>query len=82
MGAVRVRYWAGAQAAAEVESDELPVGTDATVASVLAQAVEHRPRLGAVLPACSVLLDGRSVPRETPVPAGVVLEVLPPFAGG
>jgi molybdopterin synthase sulfur carrier subunit len=35
-----------------------------------------------VLPVCSVLVGGRASTGGDPVPAGSVVEVLPPFAGG
>ena len=40
------------------------------------------PGLEAVLPVCSVLVGGRASSGDDPVPAGAVVEILPPFAGG
>ncbi|WP_409484772.1 MoaD/ThiS family protein [Arsenicicoccus dermatophilus] len=80
---VEVRYWAGARAAAGAPSDTLTLAAGPrTVADVLAAAVEARPALAPVLPACSILLGGRAVALDAPVPSGGVVEVLPPFAGG
>ncbi|AKT50302.1 MoaD/ThiS family protein [Arsenicicoccus sp. oral taxon 190] len=81
-GTVLVRYWAGARAAAGVEQDQLDRSSTTTVQEVLAAAAELRPGLQPVLPACSVLLDGRAVPRGTALGAAGLIEVLPPFAGG
>ncbi len=78
--AVTLRYWAAAGHAAGV--DEELLGPAATVGDALVLAVSARPALADVLPACSVLVDGRVVPPEQAVGAGTIIEVLPPFAGG
>jgi sulfur-carrier protein len=77
---VTVRYWAGARAAAGV--DEEVVSGVATVEDLLARLQGERPGLATVLPVCSVLVGGRASTGGDPVPAGSVVEVLPPFAGG
>jgi molybdopterin converting factor small subunit len=79
-GAVTVRYWAAARAAAGVDSDVV-TGCD-TVGEVLAAATTLRPELAPVAAVSSVLLDGRTASRDAAVPEGAVVEVLPPFAGG
>jgi molybdopterin converting factor small subunit len=84
-----VRYWAGARAAAGVESDRVPVGEGTSLADVL-DAVRRlhadRPRLPDVLTVCSVLIGEKPVgatdPAEVVVSAGDTVELLPPFAGG
>ena len=77
---VTVRYWAGARAAAGVESD---VVTDCeTVAAVVAAVDALHPSLATVTAVSTLLLDGRAAHRDQEVPDGSVLEVLPPFAGG
>ena len=38
--------------------------------------------LGAILPRCAVLVDGRRSDDETALGAASVVDVLPPFAGG
>jgi len=83
---VTVRYFAAARAAAGV-TEELLTLTAAgppTVCTVLETAVDlHGPALARVLARCSYLLDEVAVHGEqTPVAAGQVLDVLPPFAGG
>ena len=48
-------------------------------------AIGGRPSLDRVLGASSLLVDGTAVRREDathPLPAGAVVDVLPPFAGG
>ena len=77
---VLVRYWAGARAAAGV--DEERVAGVATVQDLLARLTCAHPALAPVLPVCSVLVGGRASTGDDPLPAGVVIEVLPPFAGG
>ena len=77
---VTVRYWAGARAAAGVPEESLAAGP--LVGDVLDAAVRAHPDLTDVVAVCSVLVDGRSVGRDAPVPEGEVVEVLPPFAGG
>ncbi|HET7302941.1 MAG TPA: MoaD/ThiS family protein [Segeticoccus sp.] len=76
---VTVRYWAGARAAAGVDREQLRGGT---VAEVLDAAVRAHPALRDVIPASSVLNDGRTAAPGEQLAAGAVLEVLPPFAGG
>lgn len=82
---VSVRYWAGAAAAAGVDAEDL-----------LVEAREGRCRVGAlrrsivdvhggideVLRRCSLLLDGSRLDDEDELTDAVVVEVLPPFAGG
>ncbi len=77
---VRVRYWAGARAAAGI--DEEPVTGAATVGALLAHLGGSRPALASVLPVCSILVEGRAGATDAVLPDGAVVEVLPPFAGG
>jgi molybdopterin converting factor small subunit len=77
---VTVRYWAGARAAAGVESDV--VRGCRTVAEAVAGVVALHPALAAVTAVSTLLLDGRATHRDHELPDGSVLEVLPPFAGG
>lgn len=81
---VTVRFWAAAREAAGVSEEPYVPGT---LASITAQAViRHGARLGTVLGRSSFLVDGAPVGKRdhaaVEVPAGAVLEVLPPFAGG
>ena len=77
---VLVRYWAGARAAAGVDEERL-TGVS-TVGDLLARLAAAHPALEPVLPVCSVLVGGRASSGDDPVPTGVVVEILPPFAGG
>jgi molybdopterin converting factor small subunit len=86
-GAVTVRYWAGAKAAAGVaeESFAAPV----TLAELLDEVVARhadRPRLKDVVAVCSVLVGDRPAGTSDPVTVvvepGETVELLPPFAGG
>jgi molybdopterin converting factor small subunit len=84
---IRVRYFAGARAAAGVAEDRVEFDTPAhvpSVADVLERVRDMRgARLDSVLPACSFLLNGVAVRDHlTTVPDGGELDVLPPFAGG
>ncbi len=78
---VEVHLFAAARAAAQ----GVPVMHVApgTLEEVLAAAVGQAPGLAAVLPRCSVLVDGVVGHDEVAeVPAGARVDVLPPFAGG
>jgi molybdopterin synthase sulfur carrier subunit len=78
---VTVRYFAGARAAAGVETETRDAGT---LAELVGQIVEtHGERLEKVLTACSFLVDGTQTrDRSVALRAGAVVDVLPPFAGG
>ena len=79
--AVTVRYFAGARAAAGVDTEERTAGTlDELVGQIIA---DHGQRLERVLTACSVLVDGtKARDRTVALAPGTVVDVLPPFAGG
>ena len=79
--AVTVRYFAGARAAAGVDTELREAGTlDELVGQIVG---DHGERLGRVLTACSFLVDGTSVrDRASKLSPGSVVDVLPPFAGG
>jgi len=78
---VTVRYFAGARAAAGVESETRDAGT---LDELVEQIVEaHGEGLGKVLTACSFLVDGTQTrDRSLALAPGAVVDVLPPFAGG
>ena len=80
---VSLYYWAGARAAAGVETESFSVRS---VAEAIRQAVQARDdRFSRVVQACSLLIDGLAA---TPADLDRVLaepvrvDVLPPFAGG
>jgi molybdopterin synthase sulfur carrier subunit len=79
-----LRYWAGARAAAGVESERVDA---MTLAEALDAARAGRDEgFGRVLQVCSFVVDeqpvGRTPPAEVPLAPEAVVEVLPPFAGG
>ncbi|RBY75552.1 MoaD/ThiS family protein [Geodermatophilus sp. TF02-6] len=79
--AVTVRFFAGARAAAGVDTETRDAGTlDELVAQLVAA---HGERLERVLTACSFLVDGTQTrDRSSVLQPGAVVDVLPPFAGG
>lgn len=81
MTTVTVRYFAGARAAAGIDTE---ARTAATLDELLGQMVAtHGEKLERVLPACSFLVDGTQTRDRTLVlEPGAVVDVLPPFAGG
>ena len=79
--AVTVRYFAGARAAAGVDSETRTAGSLEELVGQLVDA--HGERLERVLTACSFLVDGTQTrDRALPLSSGAVVDVLPPFAGG
>jgi molybdopterin synthase sulfur carrier subunit len=77
-----IRYFAGARAAAGRSEETVPAGRslDELVDELAAR---HGERLALVLKAASFLVDGLTChDRQAPLPAGVTVDVLPPFAGG
>jgi molybdopterin converting factor small subunit len=80
---VRVRYFAGARAAAGVSEEVVPVDGRSLGALLALLAERHGDRLATVLTAASFLVDGMACrDRDRTLPAGAVVDVLPPFAGG
>lgn len=76
-----MRYYAGARAAAGVESE--PVDAATVEQLVAALSARHGDRLGRVLTVATLLLDGQAVhDRGEALSAASTVEVLPPFAGG
>lgn len=73
-----VTYWAGAQRAAGRRSEQMSAPT----LGVLRIALAQRAELAGLIGACSLLVDGRRFADDEPLPAGAVVDVLPPFAGG
>jgi molybdopterin converting factor small subunit len=79
--AVTVRYFAGARAAAGVDTESREA---ASLQELVGQIVaDHGERLERVLTACSFLVDGQQTrDRATALGPGATVDVLPPFAGG
>lgn len=85
MASLTVRYFAGARAAAGVDTEvvALPPGVRTVDDALRELSDRHGPELAKVLAACSFLLDEVAVrSREAPLADGSTLDVLPPFAGG
>jgi len=78
---ITVRYFAGARAAAGVDTETRDAASlDELVGQVVAA---HGEKLERVLTACSFLVDGTSTrDRALQLSPGSVVDVLPPFAGG
>jgi sulfur-carrier protein len=78
---VTVRYFAGARAAAGVDTESRSA---ATLGELVGQIVaDHGARLERVLTACSFLVDGTQTrDRSVGLAPGATVDVLPPFAGG
>lgn len=87
-GAVTVRYWAGARAAAGVATDDIVVEAEVTLTELRSLAVALHPgtRLAEVLAVCAVLVGDLPVSSVDPgtvvIVPGSTVEFLPPFAGG
>lgn len=82
---VRVRYFAGARAAAGIEEEKIDLDdAGAQTVAVLMDLLgrRHGPELTRVLAACTFLVDEIAAPPERELRDGVQVDVLPPFAGG
>jgi molybdopterin converting factor small subunit len=76
---VTVRFFAAAEeavGAAELRTAATDLG------ALRAELGAGHPALAAILPRCSVLVDGARVNDSEPLIDGAVVDVLPPFAGG
>lgn len=88
-GAVTLRYWAAARAAAGTDTDVVEVDGAWTLDRLTAWArAQHSDsaRFADVLGCCAVMVGDRPVSSDDPgavtVPVGATVEFLPPFAGG
>lgn len=77
-----VRYFAGARAVAGRAEETIVAGR--SLEELTGELTDrHGEQLGAVLQVASFLVDGVTChDRRKPLPAGVTIDVLPPFAGG
>jgi molybdopterin synthase sulfur carrier subunit len=73
-----VRFWAGARRAAGADV----VTIDAATVKELRSELATRPELTAVVQVATFLVDGVQADDLTSLPAGSLVDVLPPFAGG
>ena len=78
---ITVRFFAAASDAAGAEEVQFPAST---LQEFIDAAVDkYGEPMAKLMPACSFLLDGVAAnDRDTRLPAGSTLDVLPPFAGG
>ncbi|WP_188779400.1 MoaD/ThiS family protein [Marmoricola endophyticus] len=87
-GAVTVRYWASARAAAGTEADVVEVDGATTLAEVVRRvvALHDDEAFTRVVGVCSVLVEDRPAGKGdltlVPVEPGQTVQLLPPFAGG
>ncbi|HYQ74352.1 MoaD/ThiS family protein [Cellulomonas sp.] len=78
---ITVRYFAAAAEAAGTATEQLDAGTAGELRAALAD--RHGAELERVLGRCALLHDGRRLDDPgSPLAAGGVVDVLPPFAGG
>ena len=76
-----MRYFAGARAAAGIDTESCNAGTLDELVGRIVDA--HGERLARVLTACSFLVDGTQTrDRSVALRSDAVVDVLPPFAGG
>ena len=84
MALVTLQFWAGARAAAGTPSESVDAASvGAAIDAVLAR--RDDARLTRVVRSSSLLVDGVAASPRTlaaPLAGPVVVEVLPPFAGG
>lgn len=81
MARVLVRYFAAARSAAGVAEETVDADTIRACLSVIEAA--HGPELQRVIKVCSLLVDGlQARDRDLGLVGDVVIDVLPPFAGG
>ena len=75
-----VNFYAAARAASEVSESQID---GATLGEVIASASAKYPKLSAILPGCSYLVNGAAESNnDLKVGAGDVIDILPRFAGG
>lgn len=75
----QVRFFAAAEEAAGAAERTIEA---ADLGALRATLSADHPALAAILPKCSVLVDGARVDDAEPLQAAAVVDVLPPFAGG
>lgn len=80
---VQLRYFAGVAEAAGTAEESVEVAAGTSVAGLREQlAARHGAEFARSLSVSAVLVDGVRVAEDAELPAGIRLEVLPPFAGG
>ncbi|CAB4678312.1 unannotated protein [freshwater metagenome] len=75
-----VNFYAAARAASGVSESQIE---GATLGEIIASASAKHPKLIAILPGCSYLVNGAAESNnDLKVSAGDVIDILPRFAGG
>jgi sulfur-carrier protein len=75
---VTVRYWAGARRAAGRAEESVAAASLGELRALLLA----RSELAAIVRVSSFLVNAEQASDTTPLAAGAVVDVLPPFAGG
>jgi molybdopterin converting factor small subunit len=76
----KVNFYAAARAASGVSESEID---GATLGEVIASASAQHPKLSAILPGCSYLVNGAAESNiDVKISADDVIDILPRFAGG
>lgn len=75
----RVRYFAAAAEAAGTDAEER---TEPTLDALRAAVVREHSALADILPRCAVMVDGVRTDDDCPLDDALLIDVLPPFAGG
>ena len=75
----RIRYFAAAAEAAGTDAEER---TEPTLAGLRAAVVADHPALADILPRCAVMVDGVRSDEDRTLEGALLIDVLPPFAGG
>ncbi|WP_458042441.1 MULTISPECIES: MoaD/ThiS family protein [Bacteria] len=75
----RVRYFAAAE---EASGREEEVRSEQTLGDLRAALTNDYPELGRILPRCAVLVGGSRAGDDAALASDVLVDVLPPFAGG
>ena len=84
MQKVSLYYWAGARAAAGMDSESVVATSVAEAVRIVVDA-RADPRFSRVVQACSLLVEGVAAhpdDLDRPLSGPVRVDVLPPFAGG
>ncbi|WP_144876240.1 MoaD/ThiS family protein [Microbacterium sp. 1.5R] len=75
----RVRYFAAAAEAAGTDAEER---SEPTLQQLRDAVVAEHPALADILPRCAVMVDGVRSDDDRALDDALLIDVLPPFAGG
>ena len=78
-----IRYFAAAAEATGLESEDVTLAENATVADLTTGITARYPAITGVLALCALIADGvRLDGPDAPLGEPALIDVLPPFAGG